>query len=63
MMFDDDTPQPRPARLEKLALDRLSVAELDDYIAELRAEIARVEQDIDKKSRHRSAAEAFFRKP
>jgi uncharacterized small protein (DUF1192 family) len=63
MMFEDDTPAPRPARLEKLALDRLSVSELQDYIAELRAEIARVEADITKKSHHRDAAEAFFRKP
>jgi uncharacterized small protein (DUF1192 family) len=63
MMFDDDTPPPRKTRLEKLTLDRLSVSELEDYIAELRAEIARVEQDIDKKGRHRNAAEAFFRKP
>jgi len=63
MMFDDETPQPRPARLERLVLDRLSVSELQDYIAELRAEIARVEQDIDRKGRHRDAAEAFFRKP
>ncbi len=63
MMFDDETPPPRPARLEKLPLDRLSVSELEAYIVELRAEIARVEQDIDKKGRHRNAAEAFFRKP
>ena len=51
------------ARLEKLVLDTLGVEELRDYIAELREEIARVEADIDRKGSHRSAAEAFFRKP
>jgi len=63
MMFDDDAPQPRPVRLAKLPLDRLSVSELEEYITELREEIARVEADIDKKGRHRNAAEAFFKKP
>ncbi len=63
MLFDDDTPPPKPDRLTKLPLDRLSVSELDDYIAELRAEIARVEADRDRKGQHRHAAEAFFRKP
>ena len=63
MLFDDDTPPPRPTRLVKLPLDRLSVSELEEYIGELREEIARVEADIDKKGRHRDAAEAFFRKP
>ncbi len=61
-MFEDDAPPPRPSRLVKLPLDRLSVSELEEYIAELRAEIARVEADIDRKGRHRDAAEAFFRK-
>lgn len=63
MLFDDDTPPARPTRLVKLPLDRLSVSELEEYIGELREEIARVEADIDKKGRHRNAAEAFFRKP
>lgn len=63
MIADDDTPPPRPKRLEKLPLDLLGVAELDAYIGELRAEIARVEAEIARKSAHRSAADAFFRKP
>jgi uncharacterized small protein (DUF1192 family) len=33
------------------------------YIAELQAEIARVEADIARKQSHRSAADAFFRRP
>jgi uncharacterized small protein (DUF1192 family) len=62
MNFDDDLPPERPTRLTKLLLDRLSVSELRDYIEELRAEIARVEIDMDKKGRSRDAAEAFFKK-
>lgn len=60
-MFDDDTPPPKPRRLQELPLDRLGVEELTSYIAELRAEIARVEADMARKHSHRSAAEAFFK--
>jgi uncharacterized small protein (DUF1192 family) len=67
MAEDEDspwgTPVRKPARLEKLVLDTLGVEELREYIGELRAEIARVEADIDRKQGHRSAADAFFRKP
>jgi len=59
---DEDAPPRRRVRLERLVLDPLGVEELRDYIAELRAEIARVEADIERKQGHRSAAEAFFRK-
>ena len=60
---DDDTPPPKPVRLAKLPLDMLGVEELNDYIAELREEIARVEADIGRKRSHRTAADAFFKKP
>jgi uncharacterized small protein (DUF1192 family) len=60
---EDDAPPRKRLRLEKLVLDTLSVDELRDYIGELREEIARVEADIDRKGSHRSAAEAFFRRP
>lgn len=60
---DDDAPPLKRARLEKLVLDRLSIDELHEYIGELRAEIARVEADIERKGSHKSAAEAFFRRP
>lgn len=63
MIADDDNLPPRPKRLEKLPLDLLGVAELGEYIGELRAEIARVEGEITRKSAHRNAADAFFRKP
>ena len=60
-MFHDDDPKPKPERVAKLALDPLGVAELQDYIAELRAEIARAEAAIARKSSHRSVADAFFK--
>ncbi len=62
MNFDDDRPTPPPTRLAKPVLDRLSIDELHDYIAELRTEITRVEADITKKGHSRNAAEAFFKR-
>ena len=63
-MLEDEAAEPRrQARLAKLVLDSMSVEELGEYIGELRAEIARVEADIGRKQSHRSAADAFFRRP
>ncbi|HVC62650.1 MAG TPA: DUF1192 domain-containing protein [Acetobacteraceae bacterium] len=67
MARDDDNPWEAPPRkrlrLEKLLLDTLGIEELHDYIGELREEIARVEADIQRKQGHRSAADAFFKRP
>ncbi|HEY7581220.1 MAG TPA: DUF1192 domain-containing protein [Acetobacteraceae bacterium] len=63
MMDEEDGPVRKRARLEKPVLDSLSVEELREYIVELKAEIARVEADIERKQGHRSAADAFFRRP
>ena len=63
MAQDDDPPVRKRTRLEKLTLDTLGIAELRDYIGELKDEIARVEGDIARKHSHKSAADAFFRKP
>jgi uncharacterized small protein (DUF1192 family) len=60
---EDDKPRPRPRRLTPLPLDLLGVVELQGYIDELRTEIIRVEAEISRKTSHRSAADAFFRKP
>ena len=63
MAEDEELPIRKRTRLEKLLLDALGIEELHDYIGELRDEIARVEADITRKQNHKSAADAFFRKP
>jgi uncharacterized small protein (DUF1192 family) len=63
MMDEEEGPVRKRTRLEKLVLDNLGIEELRDYIAELMAEIERVEADIARKQGHRSAADAFFRRP
>jgi len=63
MAEEEDVPVRKRTRLERLVLDTLGIEELRDYIGELREEIVRVEADIGRKSSHRSAADAFFRKP
>ena len=62
MRPEDDLPTPRPAaRLVPRNLEPMAVAELQEYIAELRTEIARAEAEILRKGRSRDAAEAFFK--
>jgi uncharacterized small protein (DUF1192 family) len=58
-MQDDEATRPTP-RLSKPVLDSLGVNELREYIAELQAEIARVDQAIARKHDHRKAAESVF---
>lgn len=60
MVFDDL--EPRKQKPVPKDLTTLSVAELNDYIAELEAEIARARTFIDAKQAHKNAAEAFFKK-
>ena len=63
MIDEEDGPVRKRVRLERLVLDTLGIDELREYIDELKAEIARVEADIELKHGHRSAADAFFRPP
>jgi len=63
MAREEDEPLTKRRRLEPLLLDSLGIDELRGYIEELRTEIARVEADIGRKSNHRSAADAFFKRP
>lgn len=60
--LDPEDIAPRPARPAPRLLDPLSVDELEAYIGELEAEIARVRQAIAAKRGHRSAAESVFRR-
>jgi uncharacterized small protein (DUF1192 family) len=59
---DDDRPKKKIAHEIGQDLTLLSVAELNERIALLREEIARLEADIAKKQSSRSAADMFFKK-
>lgn len=58
-MFDD-LPRPKTNEFPKNIVD-LSVEELQAYITELEAEIARVRVDITKKQASRDAAASVFK--
>lgn len=58
VMDDEESAKPKP---EVKNLEPMSIKELEDYISELKAEIARVEQDIKAKNQHHAAADEVFR--
>lgn len=60
--LDDDRPAPKRAHEIGQDLSQLAVAELDERITLLEAEIARLKEAREKKSASRSAADAFFKK-
>lgn len=61
----DDLPRPKGDAASRLATEDLapySLAELDERVALLKAEIARVETHRNKAADHRAAADALFGK-
>jgi uncharacterized small protein (DUF1192 family) len=60
MILDEDT-DPLSKKQKPRALDKLSVPELKDYLQQLKNEILRVEEDLRKKEKSKSAADAFFK--
>jgi uncharacterized small protein (DUF1192 family) len=58
----DEKPGPAAGHTLGQPLDALSVAEFDERIALLRAEIARLEAAREKKQAANAAAAAFFKK-
>jgi len=65
-MDEGDLPRPRGDLASKLAtedLDPYSQDELGDRIAQLKAEIERVDAHRSKAAAHRTAADALFKKP
>jgi uncharacterized small protein (DUF1192 family) len=62
-MDDDDLPRsPAQTRPPPKDLTPLSVAELNAYIADLKAEIARAEEAIKAKLGQRAGAESLFKR-
>ena len=59
---DDDRPKKKITHEIGQELTLLSVAELDERVALLREEIARLEADKVKKQAQRSAADQFFKR-
>ena len=62
MAIDPEDLEPKKQKPKPRDLEGLSVSELQDYIADLEAEIARAKAAIARKQDHRSGAEAFFKK-
>jgi uncharacterized small protein (DUF1192 family) len=62
MAREDDDLEPRTKKAQPRNLDPMSVEELRDYIADLKAEIARVEEKIKAKQAHAAAAQMFFKR-
>lgn len=60
-MFHDDDLDPKTNKPQPRDLENLSVEELAEYIVDLKAEIQRVEKDIQAKGAQKSAADAFFK--
>ena len=60
-MQEPDEPR-APSRPALPNLYPMGIKELHAYIADLRAEIARAEAEIERKHGHQSAAESVFRK-
>lgn len=62
-MFDEEA-RKKPVRVHEIGEDlaRLSAAELTERIAQLRAEIGRLEAELVAKGTTKAAAEALFRR-
>jgi uncharacterized small protein (DUF1192 family) len=62
MAFELDDLDPRNKKKTPLNLDDMSIEDLQEYVAAMKVEIARVEAKIKAKQSHASAAAAFFKK-
>ncbi len=59
-MFDEELPKPKTKDFPR-NLENMSIEELADYVEELKAEIARVEEDRAKKKASQEAAASVFK--
>lgn len=60
-MFLDNDLDPKTKKAKPRVLDSLSVSELEDYKADLAAEMTRVEAEITRKQAHKSAVDSLFK--
>ncbi|MCB9996454.1 MAG: DUF1192 domain-containing protein [Rhodospirillales bacterium] len=60
-MFDEDLPKKKEGSEFPRNLENMSVHELEEYVADLKAEIDRAEQDIAKKKASQEAAASVFK--
>jgi uncharacterized small protein (DUF1192 family) len=61
-LFDEEPPKRKADLVIGEELGRLSIGELQERIAVLKAEIARVEETLGHKRASQGAAEAFFKR-
>jgi uncharacterized small protein (DUF1192 family) len=60
MVSDEDT-DPKTRRARPRPLDNMSVPDLKEYLEQLKAEQARVEAEIQKKEKYKSAMDSLFK--
>ena len=60
MIFDEDL-DPKIKKSKPRVLDNMSVLELREYVEQLKEEIIRVEAEIKRKEKHKSAMEGLFK--
>jgi uncharacterized small protein (DUF1192 family) len=62
MAFDLDDLDPRHKKTPPKNLDAMNIEDLKEYVAALKAELARVEEKIKAKQSHAAAAATLFKK-
>lgn len=62
MDWDDDRPRPKRTVTVGEILDTHAIAELEERVTSLEAEIARTRAEIDKKRKHEAAAASLFKR-
>lgn len=60
--MDAEDLEPRTQKPKPKDLSVLGVAQLQEYIGELKTEITRAEREVSAREKHKSGAEALFRK-
>ena len=58
MIFDEE---PKTKKSKPRVLDDMSVAELKEYVEDLKAEITRAELEIKKKEKHKASVDGLFK--